>query len=174
MDENRVCVPIFQDPNCRRVNVNSCILCEETYYVGSEGRCVALPPNCIEATCKYCKKGFISFDGSCVPLTNCEKLSGNACLICQSGYSLTLLGTCIKTIPSCLESSYTGCSRCPPNYNLHNSVCQLNTSFSDPNCNARNFKRECILCKSGFKLMVKYNNLCMMISVQCKSTNGNG
>ncbi|ELP90866.1 protein serine/threonine kinase, putative [Entamoeba invadens IP1] len=104
---------------------NSCIKCEDLYYVNSNGTCTSKQglDNCEKFDyngCSTCTSGFYVRSGECVwcntttdKCETCDSINGN-CYSCVVDYVLTDNSTCLiyNSIEHCTKAANSRCSEC--------------------------------------------------------------
>ncbi|KAL4480242.1 hypothetical protein ABPG74_020758 [Tetrahymena malaccensis] len=193
VDISGVCKPCSS--NCDQCNSQtSCTVCQQNYYLTADMTCVATCPqtfvvnvNQTQCICDVnrtltnnmcpCNSGFLDINGICQQCPqNCNTCSSQTiCTACQTGYYLTLDGSCTQSCPLTftVDSTKTKCV-CDINRTLQNNSCPCNTAFVDiggtckpcpQNCQTCTSQTTCQVCQAGFYQTV--NNTCVS---QCPNT----
>lgn len=124
LKEENNCVSITI-PNCLQASdENTCIACEQKYYV-SEKKCASITiPNCLYAS------------------------SADACLVCEEGYYVNTENKCSQVPSHCKTFSNRKCQKCDDDYYLkEENNCQPN---SIANCQIQTSENVCATCKIGY------------------------
>lgn len=191
-------VPYCQSINCSISNCraclqnNSCSLCNENYYVTSNGTCLSgIGPTCSSGclfcnstACLVCNYGFNVFNGGCFPnngnyITNCQSsFTPFSCQLCISGFMVAPSYQCMvnpaftcNSIPNCatcsgISASNITCTHCQLGYQLSAGACHILTC-NVPNCMTCN-QTLCIECITNYYLT---NNQCILQIYQCNVSN---
>eukprot|EP00702_Spironucleus_salmonicida_P001062 EST42353.1 Cysteine-rich membrane protein 2 [Spironucleus salmonicida] len=143
--------------NCKRCQLSSrgkCQACRYGYYLESN-TCKACKENCENCGsrgCSNCIPGYIVKDGQCVKcVQDCNICSGQwVCKDCNQGFFKDRFHNCQPCAPGCSEcTSKRSCSRCLPDYNFINKVCQK----CPENCiNCED--NVCYECIEGYKILI--------------------
>jgi len=159
---NGLCIDVTTiNPYCLTWSGSTCTACQDGYYFGSNGICIALASVCgtynvNTGACTSCPSGYVLFNGVCWSLSMptppnpfCSYFNGIFCTNCYPGYYLAA-GVCIPANPYCLTYNMIGgaCLTCPPGYYLSGIYCYV----SDPNCATWNMNGTCTACYNGFVL----------------------
>ena len=117
-------------PNCNFVNsLGTCVICNSGYYLTTVNTCSPIPPFCNSANslgCNGCVSGYELVNRFCTILQpNCLIIGNNdLCTVCNSGYYLTSLGTCVALPLGCVTAALNGvCTVCEDGLALNAGVC---------------------------------------------------
>ena len=124
---------------CKKVIDSKCVLCENDFYLGKDGRC-SFSKNCLESEnglCLSCENDYyLGLDNNCTNVNHCIYSIYGECLECEDNYYYNRMNkTCVKwdkNFNNCKISCYyeDKCCECKNNFylNSNNSLCYDNTN----------------------------------------------
>ncbi|KAH0576101.1 Cysteine-rich membrane protein 2 [Spironucleus salmonicida] len=189
---------IFNCKRCSASLLGKCQACRYGYYLENNAckPCTANCENCGSRGCSNCIPGYIVKDGQCVKcVQDCNICSGQwVCKDCNPGYFKDRFHNCQPCSLGCSEcTSKRSCSRCLPDHNFINKVCQKcpeNCTNCEDNkcyecvegyraiddvcqpcpesCKKCSSHQECQICKDGYLLDMK-SNTCTLCKANCRA-----
>jgi hypothetical protein len=162
-----------------------CLSCEGGYYFNYDGNCEVIDPNCnvfdyVFDICTTCDTGYTYSQsrGQCVsktmpPDAGCTSWIGDVCFSCLNGWTL-YDGICVVANPECrlrLPNYPFDCGACFPGYVLSGTDC-VAEPVNNPLCAESYLNGTCKKC--SFRSIKNSLGVCVSVSTQCKTWNGNG
>lgn len=177
---------------CVNFTDGTCQGCAATYYF-SNGTCAALPIGCYsgnEHGCFSCLPGYVpnSTINKTHPVTFCFRCNifycimvhDGVCVACAEGFSLTVTGTCVNTLPHCVIYSNQRCQKCEPNYlpscTMGMSMCAHCNGTCPTNCMFLDINGKCTQCSQGYypHSFKNESTVCMPLPEGCMQANSIG
>ncbi|ELP86086.1 protein serine/threonine kinase, putative [Entamoeba invadens IP1] len=172
------------DLSCEVHYNSTCYKCKSEYYISSN-KCVHCSlegcSTCLTHTlespevCLKCIKGYVLSNVTCVKLltSNCAIIDETTtkCLLCNSGFMLSLSGTCVvHSIEDCEYSIDFQCQKCVTGKylskdNANNTETQTCSSTSDITCD-KSSTHGCLRCTDGY---YEDSGFCSQCSSNCKT-----
>ncbi|EAR93473.2 hypothetical protein TTHERM_00424410 (macronuclear) [Tetrahymena thermophila SB210] len=169
---------------------SACSQCSQNYYLTVQGTCVSVCPQTFipDSTSKICvcDSNRILLNQSCPCNTQYFDSNGNClhcpqycntctsqtiCSVCQTGYLLTIDGTCVSTCPLNFiqDLTKTNCV-CRLNSTLLNSQCPCNTGYIDLNGDCQSCPSNCDVCTSQAACSQCSQNYYLTVQQTCVSS----
>ncbi|EDR22420.1 protein serine/threonine kinase, putative [Entamoeba dispar SAW760] len=142
--------------HCQRCTSTTCLICDDNYYLNTEGSCVPMEEKCLVAQhnrCNHCSKGNTVLNGICSDaVTDCSDSFEDHCYLCQQTTStpvISINGKCFEkesteivsssSIVFCIEGYYTDGLQC------------ISCTIVTPNCQICENKK-CTKCLKPLQL----------------------
>ncbi|EKE38727.1 hypothetical protein ENUP19_0317G0008 [Entamoeba nuttalli] len=142
--------------HCQRCTSTTCLICDDNYYLNTEGSCVPMEEKCLVAQhnrCNHCSNGNVVLNGICSDaLSNCGDSFEGHCYLCQQTTSTSV----ISMNGQCFEKEHTEIVSsgsivfCTEGYYTNGLQCMSCTTIT-PNCQICENKK-CTKCLNPLQL----------------------